>query len=341
MAEKAFTRDSIPHPLRAAKSEAVARYFKTRGLERIRTRMYAASASAQDNLVGVGVGPKLKNGRPGPTHAVRFYVVSKLPKTAIPSEQLLPEKIGGVPTDVVEVGIFRAFAAVPPTQKRIRPAKPGCSVGFQFTGAKAQYVMAGTLGALVTDGNGARFLLSNNHVLADENNLPIGASIFQPGLLDHGRAPADAIATLTRFVRIDFANPNRVDCAIAKVNASNLASATALPKVGKLSSATPVDAAVGMKVHKTGRTTGYRTGVVFDVSADVRVNYEGGSATFENQVLIRGDVQQFSDSGDSGSMIVDRKTKCATALLFAGSATHTIANHMSDVLAELNVTLIV
>jgi len=39
--------------------------------------------------------------------------------------------------------------------------------------------MAGTFGALVTDAAGA-YILSNNHVLADEGQLPIGSPIFQP-----------------------------------------------------------------------------------------------------------------------------------------------------------------
>jgi hypothetical protein len=46
-----------------------------------------------------------------------------------------------------------------------------------------------------------------------------------------------------------------------------------------------------------------------------------------------------SAAGDSGSMIVDRATQRATALLCAGSASHTIGNHMSDVLAALGVAL--
>lgn len=44
--------------------------------------------------------------------------------------------------------------------------------------------------------------------------------------------------------------------------------------------------------------------------------------------------------GDSGSLIVDRKSKQAVALLFAGSATNTIANHIDDVLGALGVTIV-
>jgi hypothetical protein len=334
-----LTRENIPKRLLDAKAEAVDQFLRLETEAEPRQLTYTASARASDNLVGIGVGYKVSKGKVRPTHAVRFYVVSKLPLSAIPDAQLLPRSIGGLPTDVIETGLFQAFAA-PAGQKRIRPARPGCSIGFQFSGAKAGYVMAGTFGAVVADGS-TRYILSNNHVLANENTLPLGSPIFQPGLLDGGKPATDIIAKLTKFIPLKFSGINHVDCALAEPTSPKLTSPTVLPKVGKLARSTPIAAVVGMKVHKTGRTTGYRTGVVFDVSADVKVGYDGGTATFQNQVLVRGDTAEpFSDSGDSGSMIVDRKTQQATALLFGGSTSYTIGNHMSDVLAALGVTLV-
>jgi hypothetical protein len=96
-----------------------------------------------------------------------------------------------------------------------------------------------------------------------------------------------------------------------------------------------------MKVHKHGRTTGYTQGEVVDISADVNVQYDFGVARFVDQIVIVGDSGAFSDSGDSGSLIVDRKTGQATGLLFAGSSSHTIANPIDDVLSALGVTLLV
>ena len=57
--------------------------------------------------------------------------------------------------------------------------------------------------------------------------------------------------------------------------------------------------------------------------------------------LHRGHFKQpFSDAGDSGSLILERDSQQAAALLFAGSTTHTIANHIEDVLKALRVTLV-
>jgi len=256
------------------------------------------------------------------------------PKKAVPKGDAIPTKIDGVPTDVIESGRFYAFAT-PIAQQRRRPTRGGCSCGFQASG----FVMAGTLGCLVTDGGG-RFILSNNHVLADENALPLGSSIFQPGLLDNGNASTDKVARLSKFVTIKkLPAKNEVDCAIAGVLTQNLCSPKFLPKVS-LGSTTPIAAAVGMKVHKHGRTTGYTKGQVVDIAADVNVGYDFGTARFVDEVIVIGDSGSFSDAGDSGSLIVDRKTKKATGLPFAGSSSHTIANHIENVLGQLGVTLV-
>jgi hypothetical protein len=113
-----------------------------------------------------------------------------------------------------------------------------------------------------------------------------------------------------------------------------------LPKVGKLATTFPIDATDGMKVHKVGRTTGYTTGSVLDISADVNIQYDIGTLTFQGQILIAPDQgQMFSDGGDSGSLIVDRGLGRATGLLFGGSPKSTIANHISDVLTALQIQL--
>ena len=82
------------------------------------------------------------------------------------------------------------------------------------------------------------------------------------------------------------------------------------------------------RVQKNGRTTGFTTGRITDLSFDGFVGYDSGDAFFENQLLITpGD---FSAPGDSGSCIVDMKEN-VIGLLFAGGATHTIANYIEDV----------
>ncbi len=223
---------------------------------------------------------------------------------------------------------------MPNPRVKIRPAQPGCSVGFRDP--NNQFVMAGTFGALVTDKT-SPYILSNNHVLADENRLPVGSPIFQPGLLDGGDPTTDQIAELTRAVLLQATVTNKVDCAIAKALKASLVSKEIL-YIGAPQGT--VDAHLDMVVHKFGRTTSYRVGRVTSIDTDVTVQYETGNFTFGEQIIVVGlDGHPFSDAGDSGSLILERASNRATGLLFAGSRSHTIANHIGDVLQALNVTL--
>jgi len=309
----------------------------------------AVSTEPRQIVTGIGRGPKIAQGVETGEECLRFYVERKLPKGSIPAGNLLPAVYQGVATDVIETGRFRAGAsrtpavavALPgPVRTKLRPTQPGCSVGFQFTGSESNLVMAGTYGAVVTDG-AQHYILSNNHVLANENDLPVGSPIFQPGLLDGGDPTTDQVAVLTRFVPLQAAAANLVDCAIARILNPAQASAVFLPNVGSLASPVAVTPVIGMNVEKVGRTTGYTQGSVFDATATVKVTYTMGTLVFDDQVLVQGTGAAFSDAGDSGSLIVDANTKQGTALLFAGSDVMTIGNKLPNVLTALGVTLVI
>ena len=200
-------------------------------------------------------------------------------------------------------------------RSRNRPLRVGSSTGFVPTG----FIMAGTLGCFVRKGSSnALYILSNNHVLADENRHKIGKPILQPGTLDGGSA-GDAVAKLSAFVKLDPAGTNLVDCAIAKLNAGIEADVSTLTGIGELSGVIARELEVHDVVHKVGRTTGVRHGRVTAIEVDgVTVEYDIGILSFDNQVEVEGaGTQSFSDAGDSGSLIVDDDVKAA-ALLFAG-----------------------
>jgi hypothetical protein len=300
--------------------------------------------TAVHNVVGVGVGSKFSDGKELSTQCVRFYVREKIGLDALSKKDTLPKEVDGLPTDVIVTGRFRLLDTAANNKLRRRPVRPGVSIGFKIPPPKDNFVMAGTLGAIVTKG-GKTYMLSNNHVLSENGQVGVGAPIFQPGLLDGGNQATDQVATLAKFVTIKPTGFNKVDCAIAEFLANIKVNPSLMPRVGRLRSTTPIAAAMGMEVEKTGRTTGYTRGQVFDLAADVNVDYEDKNgqsftATFADQILVVTPGGSFSAAGDSGSLIVDRKTKRATGLLFAGSATHTIGNHIADVLAALGVTLV-
>ncbi len=282
-----------------------------------------------ENIVGVGISEKMRNGQFIGKKCVTVYVVSKEPVSSIHPQALIPESIQGIPTDVVITGELHAF----PHRGVYRPAPGGVSVGhYQIT--------AGTIACLVRRGQ-SLFVLSNNHVLAHTNQGRIGDPILQPGPFDGGIIPDHVIGQLSQFVPIQFGGQlNMVDCAIAQVSPSLV---TPLSKCYGRINATPQACTFLQVVKKCGRTTQSTTGFITDCNATVRVGYgAAGTAIFQDQIIIIGTPFPggFSQPGDSGSLILNKFFNRPVGLLFAGSATHTIANKIQNVLNALNVSIV-
>jgi hypothetical protein len=331
-----FTAEAAPMAM-AARRRA--------GAHTAATATRAVPARRNNNVVGVGIAEKWTDGKPTGVLAVKFFVKSKFPQGAVARGLALPKTIDGMPVDVEETGTFRAFAkkkaksaaadvTLPNPRVKMRPAPAGCSVGFRIPGD--QFVMTGTFGAVVRT-NTKTYILSNNHVLADENRMPVGSPIYQPALMDNGSHATDQIAELTRFIKLKANRFNRIDAAIARPLNKNLLDKTVL-HIGAPNGTAP--AALDMMVHKFGRTTSYTLGRIHSVDTDVVVEYETAEFAFDNQIIIRGsNGTSFSDSGDSGSIILQRGTNAAVGLLFGGSSSHTIANHIANVLRSLRVRM--
>lgn len=309
------------------------------------------------NVVATGLGYKVAQGQRTPELSVVCSVARKLPRSQLVSADRVPATLDGLPTDVVETGRIRIFQS--PTEK-FRPAPGGVSIGHTD-------ITAGTLGCVVRK-NGERFILSNNHVLANSNTARNGDPILQPGPTDGGRMPTDQLAVLSEFVPIRFrdspsgcgfargvaiaanflaalagsearlraviaqAEPNLVDAAIARpLRDSDILDE--ILEIGTIRNV--VTAQLGMAVQKSGRTTGFTRGEILQVDVTVNVQYGAGQvATFTDQVMAGA----MSQGGDSGSAILDDENNLV-GLLFAGSDNSTVVNRIEHVFAAFDLTL--
>ena len=224
---------------------------------------------------------------------------------------------------------------------RVRPVTGGISVGHRN-------VTAGTIGACVYDflpdgigTPGKYYILSNNHILANNNVGNIGDSILQPGRADGGRIPQDRIGRLSRFIPLQFApdvalavQNNLVDAALAAVPFHLLGGG--IKWMGEVRGWCQKSAVtVGTMVKKVGRTTNLTTGRITVVNATVDVNYRGGKvARFKDQIL----TTNMSAGGDSGSLITTLDN-IAVGLLFAGSSQVTVANQIENVRSLLRIEI--
>ena len=274
------------------------------------------------NVVGCGIGEKITCGLLTGKLCVKVYVEKKLPEKELKRADIIPQKLPSVQTDVEEVGKIIALGYT----GRYRPALGGVSIGHYN-------ITAGTLGCLVKDKKTAKpFILSNNHVLANSNQAKKGDPILQPGPYDGGKKPKDIIGYLEDWLEIKFGKEaNSIDAALARPKSPSFVK----PEIILIGAPRGITKAkLGMPIQKSGRTTGYTTGKIRDISATVKVNYDDEVALFRNQIL----TTNISQGGDSGSLVLDMKTR-AVGLLFAGSEAVTIINPIAKVFKLLNVEL--
>lgn len=318
----------------------------------------AAGQNPIRNVHATGVGVRNNITNPGKNDfVIKVYMFDQSDVSSASRAPLLSTPLQGVEIDVEYLPVQVAFGAkksggtrIPKAkalagnpsqhQARRRPVPGGVEIG-PLGGS-----FVGTLGCFVrrgAGGNGPLFVLSNNHVLSNVNQFPIGTRFTQP----FSANSADVIATLSEFEPIRFPAPgsqprNVIDAAIAAVSDPTqvvLGKMLNIPNVSpKLLAPRP-----GMAVTKAGRTTGVTNGTIRAIRVrGVQVNYGTLQnpiiATFDNAITITGaGGTAFSKPGDSGSVILDMASGRPVALLFAADSTTTTACDVAAACARFHV----
>jgi len=259
------------------------------------------------NVVGYSskLQKKIKEGKVTDVDCIRIYVTKKIPKTMLRKDEVIPEKIEGIPTDIIEIGKLRKVQGF---KERYRPSPCGVST------SRADEMASGTIGWFMVDEDANIYLMSNNHVWAKENQGIRGDQILQPGRLDGGDPERDVIAELYDFIEIDFTGVNKVDVALASLIDPSIVYASIMVVGGAVGKASPI---VNTKAKKVGRSTGYTEGIIFDDSATVNVEYDTATVTFTDVFIVKSD-KVIVQGGDSGSPVLDENNKFL-GLLFAGN----------------------
>lgn len=292
------------------------------------------------NVIGIGYGLKEVNGELTEQEAIVVMVSKKVPETEL-ERHVVPKILEGYVTDIIEVGkvSINELQNEPDSaeysaednvsrKSRWRPAPGGVSIGHYK-------ITAGTFGAVVYENfTGRKLILSNNHVLANSTNgkdrrAKIGDSILQPGPLDGGTKKKDTIAKLYRYVPLKDKGFNLVDAAVAKPLKASLVVPEILA-IGTVQGRTLPK--LGMRVKKSGRTTGLTSGIVQVVNAIIDIDYDGRILRFKDQIIVTA----FDQAGDSGSLVLN-DFNWAVGLLFAGSENYTFVNPIEPVLDLLGI----
>ncbi|MCK4526777.1 hypothetical protein KAW18_05345 [candidate division WOR-3 bacterium] len=239
---------------------------------------------------------------------------------------VLPTEIEGVPVKIERTSEFVIYPNLTENKERKevwRPAPGGVAIGHKRLGGY------GTLGGIVLKG-GVKYILSNNHVLARSNSARIGDQISQPWR-------EYTIGTLSEFVPVK--EGCTVDCAIAKPHSNEDISELILVKNDYYEpyvyTTGVMEPYAGEKVIKSGARTGFVEGKIEAINTTLEVNYGKFTITLKDQLY----TNRIGLRGDSGSLVLDKKTNKAVGLLFCGSKTGNGHNDINNVLKALGCTI--
>jgi hypothetical protein len=297
-----------------------------------------AELMAYPGVIAVEIGVKQTGNDLTNDLAFRVYVVRKRAKQELTPEEIIPDKILGVKTDVIEQDIPRLTF----DDDKYRPLKGGIQIANEESST-------GTLGCIARrTSDNAIVVLSNSHVL-------MGGGVSVPSI-EVGQ-PEIGCCCCCKTNQIGHVVRNKhdgvVDCAIAQLNAG-IISENVIRRLnddntdGVLDGSTAAVVNPTDKVKKVGRTSDKTEGIIVSITHSTSANTTEGTPARTNQILIRPrpGFPLFQDRGDSGSVLVDKNNKVVGlmwgAYLTAGNALHGhgIACPIAPVLTEMEITII-
>lgn len=329
--------------------------WKNKKIEKIKNK-YALDLLKKRGVVCVRTGNKVKFDFDTGKKCIKVLVEKKKDKKVIAEKDLVPVDINGVLTDVEEMDMPKAFSSV--DRMTYRPLSAGCEISPKGVG------FVGTLGNFfyrtkISNDNGfvgylAKWVLpkswlkhfklktdievlcgTNLHVAAPYSVLesPIGTKIVQPGG-SHGSKIGEVIA----YGEISEDGFNEFDEAIIRIY-ENLELNEDIIQVGKIKGIS--NPKIGTKVKKYGRTTGYTEGTITDTGVFMNIDFGlDGIISFKDLVEVSSNgSDSFSDSGDSGSAIVDENNNLI-ARLNSGNGRFTYGIPASKIVKKFKISVI-
>lgn len=308
------------------------------------------------NVNGVRAGKKITKGVVTDEDAVHVFVTKKLPTTELKKKDIVPERIDGIKTDIIQVGEIWALSCLPIPKaitttgidrtKKFDPVLGGISTGHPN-------ITAGTL-SIAQETDQGIFYLSNAHVFSDCNDGIKGDLLCQPGKYDDPTYHLNYFAELYQWVPIHFEGENgggqcqTTDRILSFLNAmarfkgsyqrfyskniraedkNYVDAAIAKPyldyrkydalNILEVGKVMGIeDPVLGMKSEKSGRTSAVNDGTVNGLDVTVTVNYGDKGIS---TFYKQGTTTPMLSGGDSGSLILNKDNLKAVGLGFAGS----------------------
>jgi len=321
----------------------------------------AAVFMAMPGVTGVGIGGRLRDGRPTGEVVLKVFVARKRPARELSPGELLPERFEGVAVDVSELGESELEAGPPATPRppgspqvpmsqrdfgKYRPLVGGARLQVDLTGASG-----GTLGCFLrhaTDPNRI-FALTNFHPLSVRS--PGGQQVLRAPVKNSTRVgqPTNE-ASSTKCCSDQFgvfaagSRDTTRDAALVQLDPGTQWLAE-VAGIGRLTGTHDITVAEAATQTYPVRKRGQRTRLTGGVVEAINTTHTTGGVTRTNVTVVRpnpnpavgpNDITFFNDQGDSGSVVVNDAREVVT-LHYAGSrdATNKVHKGLSLPIASI------
>lgn len=266
-------------PVSKTKKEQIAVYRKA---ERVLDK-HGQRLRDRKGVIGCSIGYREVDGKRTSELCIKIHVEKKIEREKLRANQLLPKTIDGVPVDVVE---RRKYVPLRTVQ------------GGMFIAAEHSPSERGTLGLVTyTPVNKEPRLLTNAHVVMGDKDIDEITADDQVVLRQSSSKPVIGNAMPSKLFLTSL-----TDCALVRP-AEGVNPMPGIPGItGPLSPGelTLEDVIFETVVRKVGAKTGSTEGVVISISEP----FDNGDHSFVSQIVIEGINGDFSDGGDSGSVIL-------------------------------------
>lgn len=298
----------------------------------------AAVFMAMPGVTGVGIGGRLRNGRPTGEVVLKVFVARKRSAGELPADQVLPERFEGVGIDVDELPESRLEVAPPPGSPEVpttstdgtkyRPLVGGSRIEVALTGSGF-----GTLGCFLrhaTDANRV-FALTNFHVVSVREAG--GTRVLRSPTANSttvGQPTKESSSTKccsdTFGVFVAGSKDTVRDAALVQLEPGTQWLAE-VEGIGRLTGTHDITVAEAATQTYPVRKRGARTLLTGGVVEAINTTHTTGGITRTNVTVVRPNpnaaippsgTTYFSDGGDSGSVVVNDARE-VVALHYAGS----------------------
>jgi hypothetical protein len=234
--------------------------------------------------------------------------------------------MGAIPEDV-RVEFIGPMRGLGPSD-RVTPVQPGVCCAH-IGGPR------GTLGCIVRKTGTPRFLISCNHILAEEDTAELGTAVVQPV---SGVDDVREIGVLERAVAL-AGTGNLMDAAIARLTINDI---SAIQFNGKtITEIRTAELKTGNRVFKFGQTTFETSATVLSpIVSNIKLDMRFGSYKFDEQIEIDAPAgSPFADGGDSGALVYDEHDRAVGIVIGGNGMTRTYVTPIRRILKEFEVGL--